>query len=125
MAILADRSGARRSREGGSFRIVVYSFFGYGVFTLLLVMAIFLTSSHAHFVSAYDAYFQGGVAKVFSDAAAAGYSPGANLANLGAIVPLLFVSIGPYPVMQFVGGGDPGGRGPRSSTAWCWRRPYR
>ncbi|MDA4116664.1 MAG: amino acid permease, partial [Thaumarchaeota archaeon] len=91
---------------GRLFRLVVYSFFGYGVFTMLLVMAIFLTSSHAHFVSAYNGYFQaqGGVSKVFSDAASAGYSPGASLANLGAVVPLLFVSIGPYPVMQFVGG---------------------
>ena len=89
---------------GRLFRIVVYSFFGYGVFTMLLVMAIFLTSSHADFVNAYSAYFPGGVNKVFSDAATAGYSPGASLANLGAVVPLLFVSIGPYPVMQFVGG---------------------
>ncbi|MGH9919800.1 MAG: hypothetical protein ACRD6W_13160, partial [Nitrososphaerales archaeon] len=47
---------------------------------------------------------QGGVSKVFSDAAEGGYSPGSSLANLGAVVPLLFVSIGPYPVMQFVGG---------------------
>jgi APA family basic amino acid/polyamine antiporter len=89
---------------GRLFRFVVYSFFGYGVFTMLLVMAIFLTSSHADFVKAYDGYFQGGVSKVFSDASAAGYSPGASLANLSAVVPLLFVSIGPYPVMQFVGG---------------------
>jgi basic amino acid/polyamine antiporter, APA family len=89
---------------GRLFRMVVYSFFGYGVFTMLLVMAIFLTSSHADFVNAYNGHFQGGVPKVFSDAAQAGYSPGASLANLGAVVPLLFVSIGPYPVMQFVGG---------------------
>jgi amino acid transporter len=103
IAILA--SGAVLVIAGGRlFRIVVYSFFGYGVFTMLLVMAVFLTSSHADFVSAYNVYFQGGVAKVFSDAATAGYSPGASLANLGAVVPLLFVSIGPYPVMQFVGG---------------------
>lgn len=89
---------------GRLFRLVVYSFFGYGVFTMLLVMAIFLTSSPSHFVTAYDSYFPGGVANVFKDAAAAGYVPGASLANLGAVVPLLFVSIGPYPVMQFVGG---------------------
>jgi basic amino acid/polyamine antiporter, APA family len=89
---------------GRLFRLVVYSFFGYGVFTMLLVMAIFLTSSHSQFVTAYDSYFQGGVNKVFSDASTAGYSPGASLASLGAVVPLLFVSIGPYPVMQFVGG---------------------
>ncbi len=103
VAILAV--GAVLVAAGGRlFRLVVYSFFGYGVFTMLLVMAIFLTSSHAHFVSAYNGYFQGGVLKVFSDAASAGYSPGASLANVGAVVPLLFVSIGPYPVMQFVGG---------------------
>ena len=89
---------------GRAFRLVVYSFFGYGVFTMLLVMAIFLTSSHADFVNAYSAYFPGGVNKVFSDAAKAGYTPGSSLASLGAVVPLLFVSIGPYPVMQFVGG---------------------
>jgi basic amino acid/polyamine antiporter, APA family len=103
VAILAI--GAVLVVKGGRlFRVVVYSFFGYGVFTMLLVMAIFLTSSHADFVNAYNGYFQGGVSKVFSDAAKAGYSPGASLADLGAVVPLLFVSIGPYPVMQFVGG---------------------
>ena len=103
VAILAV--GAALVITGGrTFRLVVYSFFGYGVFTMVLVMGIFLTSSHADFVNAYAGYFQGGVAKVFSDAATAGYAPGASLANLGAVVPLLFVSIGPYPVMQFVGG---------------------
>jgi len=89
---------------GRVFRLVVYSFFVYGVFTMLLVVVIFATSSHADFVNAYNVYFQGGVDKVFTDAAASGYAPGANLASLGAVVPLLFVSIGPYPVMQFVGG---------------------
>jgi len=89
---------------GRIFRLVVYSFFIYGVFAMLIVVVIFLTSSHADFDNAYNVYFQGGVAKVFSDAAAAHYTQGASLANLGAVVPLLFVSIGPYPVMQFVGG---------------------
>lgn len=89
---------------GRVFRIAIYSFFAYGVFTMLLVAVIFLTSSHTQFVNAYNAYFQGGVAKVFSDASKSGYVPGASLAALGAVVPLLFVSIGPYPVMQFVGG---------------------
>jgi basic amino acid/polyamine antiporter, APA family len=103
VAVLAI--GAVLVATGGRlFRMVVYSFFGYGVFAMLLVMAIFLTSSHAEFVDAYNGYFQGGVPKVFSDAANAGYSPGASLTNLSAVVPLLFVSIGPYPVMQFVGG---------------------
>jgi amino acid transporter len=89
---------------GRIFRLVVYSFFIYGVFTMLLVVVIFATSSHADFVNAYNVYFQGGVEKVYSDAAATGYAPGASLASLSAVVPLLFVSIGPYPVMQFVGG---------------------
>jgi amino acid transporter len=103
IAILA--AGAVLVIAGGRlFRLVVYSFFGYGVFTMLLVMVIFLTSSHADFVRAYGVYFPGGVTKVLSDAATSGYSPGASLADLGAVVPLLFVSIGPYPVMQFVGG---------------------
>jgi APA family basic amino acid/polyamine antiporter len=105
LAILAV--GAALVVAGGKlFRLVVYSFFGYGVFTMLIVLAIFLTSSHTDFVNAYNSHFSGGVSKVFSDAAssAAGYSPGSSLASIGAVVPLLFVSIGPYPVMQFVGG---------------------
>ena len=89
---------------GRLFKFVVYSFFAYGVFAMLLVMLIFLTSSHANFVNAYNIYFQGGVSKVFSDASKLGYAPGVSLASLGAVVPLLFVSIGPYPVLQFVGG---------------------
>lgn len=97
---------------GRTFRLVVYSFFAYGVFAMLLVLAVFLSSSHADFVRAYDSYFQGGVSGVFSDAARSGYVQGASLATLGAVVPLLFVSIGPYPVMQFVGGEI---RRPRSS----------
>ncbi len=103
VAILAV-GGALVIAGGRIFRLVVYSFFGYGVFTMLLVIAIFLTSSHSDFVNSYDAYFQGGVSKVFSDASSSGYTPGASLASLSAVVPLLFVSIGPYPVMQFVGG---------------------
>lgn len=103
VAILA--LGAALVAVGGrAFRLVVYSFFGYGVFAMLLVMGIFLTSSHSSFVSAYGTYFQGGVPKVFSDASSQGFSAGETLASLGAVVPLLFVSIGPYPVMQFVGG---------------------
>jgi amino acid transporter len=89
---------------GRVFRILIYTFFVYGFFVLALVLVIFLTHSHADFVQAYNIYFQGGVAKVFLDASAKGYSPGTNLVTLGAIVPLLFVSIGPYPVMQTVGG---------------------
>ena len=101
---------------GRIFRLVVYSFFGYGVFTMVLVIAIFLTSSHTDFVNAYNSHFSGGVSKVFSDAASdSGYSPGSSLASIGAVVPLLFVSIGPYPVMQFVGGEI---RRPRSSLLY-------
>ena len=48
---------------------------------------IFLTSSHADFVNAYNAYFQGGVTKVFSDALGIGLFARASLANLGAVVP--------------------------------------
>jgi amino acid transporter len=86
------------------FRTIVYSFFIYGFLVMLISVAIFLSHTPADFAAAYAQYFPGGVAKVFSDAAAKGYTPGANLANLGAIVPLLFVSIGPYPVMQMVAG---------------------
>src|SRR5208282_5626546 len=32
-----------------------------------------------------------------------GYTPGPTIAALGAVVPLLFASIGPYPVMQMMG----------------------
>ena len=55
---------------------------------MLLVVVIFVTSSHADFVNAYNAYFPGGVPKVFSDAAKTGYSSGASLVSLGAVVPL-------------------------------------
>lgn len=86
------------------FRTIVYSFFIYGFFVMLLSVVIFLSHTPADFAAAYAQTFPGGVAKVFSAAAAKGYMPGASLANLGAIVPLLFVSIGPYPVMQMVAG---------------------
>jgi amino acid transporter len=86
------------------FRTIVYSFFIYGFLVLLLSVVIFLIHTPADFVAAYARYFPGGVSKVFSDAATKGYTPGATLANLGAIVPLLFVSIGPYPVVQMVAG---------------------
>jgi hypothetical protein len=35
---------------------------------LFLVLGVFLTHTHADFIRAYGAYFQGGVQKVFSDA---------------------------------------------------------
>ena len=89
---------------GRVFRIIVYVFFSYGFVVLLFSVIVFLTHSSADFAATYAQYFPGGVPKVFSDAAAKQYTPGATLANLGAIVPLLFVSIGPYPVMQMVAG---------------------
>jgi amino acid transporter len=86
------------------FRTIVYSFFLYGLIVMLLSVAVFLSHSPGDFAAAYAQYFQGGVTTVFSNAAAKGYMPGATFANLSAIVPLLFVSIGPYPVMQMVAG---------------------
>ena len=89
---------------GKVFRIIVYTFFAYGFIVLLFSVIVFLMHTPADFAAAYAQYFPGGVPKVFSDAAAKGYTPGATLANLGPLVPVLFVSIGPYPVMQMVGG---------------------
>jgi amino acid transporter len=86
------------------FRYTVYAFFTYGFIVLLICVVIFLSSTPTAFAAAYAQHFSGGVSKVFSDAAAKGYTPGTSFANLGAIVPLLFVSIGPYPVMQMVAG---------------------
>jgi amino acid transporter len=101
--------------SGRLFKILVYSFFIYGSFVIVLVMGVFLSHSPADFAAAYGRVFQGGVSKVFADATAKGYSPGGSIVNLGAIVPLLFVSIGPYPVMQTVGGEI---KEPRRSLLW-------
>ncbi len=87
-----------------AFRFVVYSFFVYGLIAMILVVGVFLIHSPSDFATAYGKFFQGGVAKVLADATAKGYSPGTTLLNLWPVVPLLFVSIGPYPVMQLVGG---------------------
>lgn len=90
---------------GKVFRAIVFSFFIYGLCVLVLSVAVFASHSPADFAAAYAQYFQGGVTKVFSDALTQkGYAPAATLASLGAVVPILFVSIGPYPVMQMVGG---------------------
>jgi amino acid transporter len=86
------------------FRILVYLFFLYGLMVVLLSIIVFVTHTHSDFAAAYAQNFPGGVDKVFSSAASKGFTPGATLANLGAVVPLLFVSIGPYPVMQMVAG---------------------
>jgi APA family basic amino acid/polyamine antiporter len=88
-------------------RYVMYGFFGYAFLTLLLVVAIFLSTSHSQFVTDFNnnaAPFTNSTDQIFKTAANAGYSPGASLAGLSAVIPLLFVSIGPYPVMQMVGG---------------------
>jgi amino acid transporter len=102
--IILGAGGLAVMLGGRFFRILVYSFFAYGLFTMIIVLGVFLAHSHTDFTTAYGRMFDGGVAKVFADAASKGYSPGVSLAQLGAIVPLLFVSIGPYPVMQTVGG---------------------
>jgi amino acid transporter len=86
------------------FRTIVYSFFLYGLLIVLLSVVVFLSHTPADFTTAYAQYFPGGVNQVFSNAAAKGFTPGATLANLAAVVPVLFVSIGPYPVMQMVAG---------------------
>ena len=96
--------GAATVAGGRTFRILIYSFFIYGIVVLALVLGVFLTHTHADFIRAYGTYFQGGVPEVFSNASTKGYTPGTTIATIGAIVPLLFVSIGPYPVMQTVGG---------------------
>ena len=96
--------GVATAAGGRIFRVLIYSFFAYGILVLALVLGVFFIHSHADFVQAYGTYFQGGVPKVFSDALTKGYTPGTTMATIGAIVPLLFVSVGPYPVMQTVGG---------------------
>lgn len=93
---------------GRVLRGVIYGIFGYGFFVLLLVAAIFLTHpSHTDFVSAYNqnaASFTNTTYNIFAQASLKGYTPGPNFGNLFLIIPILFVSIGPYPVMQTVGG---------------------
>jgi amino acid transporter len=102
--VLMALGGIAIALGGKVFRTIVYAFFLYGFIVLVFSVIVFLTHTQADFSAAYAQYFQGGVPKVFSDAAAKGYTPGVTLANLGALVPVLFVSVGPYPVMQMVGG---------------------
>ena len=83
---------------------MVYGFFAYGAIVLVIVMAMFALNSQATFATDYAKYFPGGVPAVYSNALSAGYSPGYSLASLGLIIPLIFVSLGPYPTMQMVGG---------------------
>jgi basic amino acid/polyamine antiporter, APA family len=92
---------------GRLFRLIIYGFFSLAFLTLIVVVGIFLTTPHSVFVHDYDttaASFTNTTANIYTQAAAAGYHPGASLANLSAVIPLLFVSIGPYPVLQMVGG---------------------
>jgi len=102
--IIMALGGIAIAMAGKVFRTIVYAFFFYGFVVLAFSAIVFLTHTSTDFAAAYAQYFQGGVPKVFSDAAAKGYSPGTTLANLGPLVPVLFVSIGSYPVMQMVGG---------------------
>ncbi|MHB8568431.1 MAG: amino acid permease [Nitrososphaerales archaeon] len=93
---------------GRVLKTVVYGIFGYGIIVLIIVVVIFAThGSHSAFLQAYNqnaASFTNTTTGIFAQAAASGYTPGASLGNLFFIIPLLFVSIGPYPVMQTVGG---------------------
>jgi len=93
---------------GRVLKAIIYGIFIYGIFVLALVVGILLThSSHAAFIQSYNQYassFTNTTSAIFSQAATQGYSPGYNLTNLFFVIPLLFVSIGPYPVMQNVGG---------------------
>jgi basic amino acid/polyamine antiporter, APA family len=89
---------------GRVFRTIVYGFFTYGAIVLLVVIAMFALNNQTTFAADYAKYFPGGVPAVFSAAATSGYTPGYSLASLGLIIPVIFVSLGPFPVMQMVGG---------------------
>jgi amino acid transporter len=89
---------------GRVFRTIIYGFFAYGAITLAVVMAMFSLNNQSTFATDYAKYFTGGVQGVLKAAASSGYSPGYSLATLGLVVPVIFVSLGPYPTMQLVGG---------------------
>jgi amino acid transporter len=89
---------------GRFFRAIIYGFFAYGAITLAIVMVMFSLNNQATFATDYAKYFAGGVPAVLKTAASSGYSPGYSLATLGLVVPVIFVSLGPYPAMQLVGG---------------------
>ncbi|HYA55634.1 MAG TPA: APC family permease [Nitrososphaerales archaeon] len=89
---------------GRIFRMIIYGFFAYGAISLVAVMAMFSLNNQSTFASDYAKYFTGGVQAVLKAAAGSGYSPGYSLATLGLVVPVIFVSLGPYPTMQLVGG---------------------
>jgi len=89
---------------GRVFKTVIYGFFAYGAVALVIVAAIFAFSDKATFATDFAKYFPGGVPQVLSQASGLGYSPGYSLASLGLVIPVIFVSLGPYPTMQMVGG---------------------
>ncbi|MGA2199677.1 MAG: hypothetical protein ABSG45_07035, partial [Nitrososphaerales archaeon] len=89
---------------GRVFRTIIFAFFGYGAVTLVIVIAMFALNSNAAFTADFAKHFAGGVPQVLSQAAASGYLPGYSLASLGLVIPVIFVSLGPYPTMQMVGG---------------------
>jgi basic amino acid/polyamine antiporter, APA family len=105
--VLLAIGGAVTLVGGRVLRYIIYGFFGYAFLTLVVVAGIFLSTNHASFVSDFNtnaAYFANSTSNIFASAAASGYTPGASLATLSVVIPVLFVSIGPYPVMQMVGG---------------------
>ncbi len=88
---------------GRLLRYIIYGFFGYAFLTLLVVAGIFLSTNHAGFLSDYNAHaasFTNTTSNIIAQGAAHGYTFGA----IAVVIPVLFVSIGPYPVMQMVGG---------------------
>jgi APA family basic amino acid/polyamine antiporter len=89
---------------GKTLKRVLYALFGYGLLVLILVVAVFAFTPHRVFLQDYSDSFNGGVHTVFRQASTMGYLPFSTLGNIGGVIPVLFVSIGPYPVMQFVGG---------------------
>ncbi len=89
---------------GRVFRMIIYGFFAFGAVTLLVVLGMFVMNGQSAFAADYAKYFAGGVPAVYAAAAKNGYSTGYDLATLGLIVPVIFVSLGPFPTMQMVGG---------------------
>jgi len=89
---------------GRVFKMIIYGFFTYGAITLVVLVTMFALNDKATFAADYAKYFAGGVPQVLSQASLAGYSPGYSLATLGLVIPVIFVSLGPYPTMQMVGG---------------------
>lgn len=102
--------GAAAVLMGGRLlRAFTYAFFAVGLIIIGISVIAFLSFSSADFAAIYGRYFPGGVPKVFADAAVAGYSPGlpglgAQLVTAGFVMPVLFGALGPYPMMQFMGG---------------------